>query len=184
MRDTSPPFATSSAVTVPEVGTRDSQPHPEITEEGWSASGGSCRGESVLMKIASEDKCRHGRDQNVSCQRGFYINTLNLHFSFPSPCDHFTPPYHQVFFEDGTEGNAASTAIAANSEFVADAVRCMPLPISEMPPHAVPLGEERCAVVADESKPDFFIVLTRPCLSLNKVGCDSWNGHWSFTAGA
>lgn len=76
----------------------------------------------------------------------------------------------KVFFQDDTKGGEAGAAVAANSALVADAVRCMPLPISRMPPHAVPVGEERCAVVnADETKPDFTILLTRPCLSLDQV---------------
>ncbi|CAN0016591.1 unnamed protein product, partial [Hapterophycus canaliculatus] len=48
----------------------------------------------------------------------------------------------EVFFQDDTKGAVAGAAIAANSALVVDAVRCMPLPASRMPEHAVPLGHE------------------------------------------
>lgn len=74
-----------------------------------------------------------------------------------------------MFFEDNSEGSVVSAAIAANAALVSEAVRCVPLPVSEMPSHAVPLGEERCAMGTDESKEDLLLLLTRPCLSLNTV---------------
>ena len=80
----------------------------------------------------------------------------------------------QVFFQDDTVGAVAGAAIAANAPLVADAVRCMPLPASRMPDHAVPRGQERFSACAEEKdgapqEPDFTVFLTRPCLSFDQV---------------
>lgn len=82
--------------------------------------------------------------------------------------------FFQVFFQDDTVGAAAGAAIAANALLVADAVRCMPLPSSRMPAHAVPLGQERFSACAEEKdgapqELDFSVFLTRPCLSFDQV---------------
>lgn len=76
-----------------------------------------------------------------------------------------------MFFEDTTKGAVAGAAVAANAAMVDEAVRCLPLPASRMPPHAVPLGEEKFAAVSEdaEAEPDFTVFLTRPCLSVNEV---------------
>ncbi|CAN0423061.1 unnamed protein product, partial [Laminaria digitata] len=77
--------------------------------------------------------------------------------------------------EDDTFDAVAGAAIAANAALVADAVRCMPLPASRMPGHAVPLGQERFSACAEEKdgatnqEPDFSVFLTRPCLSFDQV---------------
>lgn len=69
----------------------------------------------------------------------------------------------------------AGAAVAANAALVAEAVRCMPLPASRMPEHAVPLGHERFSACAEDGKgdeanePDFTVFLTRPCLSIDQV---------------
>lgn len=83
-----------------------------------------------------------------------------------------SPFLEQVFFQDESKGSVVSAAIAANAVLVSEAVRCVPLPVSEMPSHAVPLGAERCAMGADESEEDLLLLLTRPCLSLNTVSSD------------
>ena len=79
----------------------------------------------------------------------------------------------KVFFQDDTKDGVAGAAIAQNSSLVADAVRCMPLPVSRMPAHAVPLGKESfsaCSEEKDETQePDFTVLLTRPCLSFDEV---------------
>lgn len=78
-----------------------------------------------------------------------------------------------MFFQDDTKDGSAGAAIAANASLVADAVRCMPLPVSRMPSHAVPLGKERFNVCSEDQsptgEPDFTILLTRPCLSFDQV---------------
>lgn len=80
----------------------------------------------------------------------------------------------QVFFQDDTVDAVAGAAIASNAALVADAVRCMPLPASRMPAHAVPMGEERFSACAEEKdgapeEEDFTVFLTRPCLSFDQV---------------
>ncbi|CBJ31410.1 Isoleucyl-tRNA Synthetase [Ectocarpus siliculosus] len=89
----------------------------------------------------------------------------------------------EVFFQDDTKDGVAGAAVAANAALVADAVRCMPLPASRMPEHAVPLGHERfCACGGDDGKgeeaaadqePDFTVFLTRPCLSVDHEAMDA-----------
>eukprot|EP00903_Cladosiphon_okamuranus_P006585 g6433.t1 len=85
----------------------------------------------------------------------------------------------EVFFQDDTKDAVAGAAVAANAALVADAVRCMPLPASRMPEHAVPLGHERFSVCAEDGNgeeakdPDFSVFLTRPCLSIDKVALDA-----------
>lgn len=76
-----------------------------------------------------------------------------------------------MFFKDATKDAVAGTAVAANAAMVDEAVRCLPLPASRMPPHAVPLGEESFAAGSDdaEAEPDFTVFLTRPCLSIDEV---------------
>lgn len=37
-----------------------------------------------------------------------------------------------------------------------------------MPVHAVPVGEEKCAIGVDERQLDFTIILTRPCVFVNE----------------
>lgn len=95
-----------------------------------------------------------------------------------SVLDRNTLPLPQVFFQDDTKDAVAGAAVAANAALVADAVRCMPLPASRMPEHAVPLGHERFSACAEEGKgeeakeSDFTVFLTRPCLSFDQVrGC-------------
>lgn len=82
----------------------------------------------------------------------------------------------QVFFQDDTKDAVAGAAVAANAALVADAVRCMPLPASRMPEHAVPLGHERFSACGDDGgkgeeaqEDDFTVFLTRPCLSFDQV---------------
>lgn len=93
-----------------------------------------------------------------------------------------TIQYLKVFFQDDTKDAVAGGAVAANAALVSDAVRCMPLPASRMPEHAVPLGHERFSACADESKggdepqePDFTVFLTRPCLSIDQVSTEQNN---------
>lgn len=76
----------------------------------------------------------------------------------------------QVFFQDDTKGGAATKAVAANAALVADAVRCLPLPVSLMPPYAVVVGRESFSVTEESEVEDFTTFLTRPCVSINKVG--------------
>lgn len=79
----------------------------------------------------------------------------------------------KVFFQDDTKDGMAGAAIASNASLVVDAVRCMPLPVSRMPSHAVPLGEEMFSVCSEDQsqteEPDLTVLLTRPCLSFNEV---------------
>ncbi|CAM9890026.1 unnamed protein product [Pylaiella littoralis] len=85
----------------------------------------------------------------------------------------------EVFFQDDTKDAVAGGAVAANASLVAEAVRCMPLPASRMPEHAVPLGHERFSACADDSKADepeeldFTVLLTRPCLSFDQEAMDA-----------
>lgn len=82
-----------------------------------------------------------------------------------------------MFFQDDTKDGIAGAAIEANASLVADAVRCMPLPVSRMPSHAVPLGEEMFSVCSEDQsqteEPDFTVLLTRPCLSFDQVRIES-----------
>ena len=99
-----------------------------------------------------------------------YVALLQISFLFKLP---------QVFFQDDTKDAVAGAAVAANAALVADAVRCMPLPASLMPEHAVPLGHERFSACGAEDggngeetkalEPDFTVLLTRPCLSFDRV---------------
>lgn len=75
----------------------------------------------------------------------------------------------KVFFQDDTKDKVAGKAVAANATQVADAVRCMPLPVSRMPAYAVPVGQERCSVTEESVSEDFTIFLTRQCLSVDQV---------------
>lgn len=75
----------------------------------------------------------------------------------------------KVFFEDNTKGGLAGKAVAENASLVADAVRCLPLPVSYMPSHSVPVGRESFSVTEESDQEDFTTFLTRPCLSMNEV---------------
>lgn len=74
-----------------------------------------------------------------------------------------------MFFQDDTKEGVAGKAVAANAALVADAVRCLPLPVSQMPSHAVPVGRESFSVTEESEREDFTTFLTRPCLSMNQV---------------
>lgn len=100
----------------------------------------------------------------------FCVVTFAIRIDF---CHFFSVFLSQVFFQDDTVDAVASMAIAANAALVVESVRCMPLPASRMPAHAVPLGQERFSASAEKDgtpqEDDFTVFLTRPCLSFDQV---------------
>ncbi|CAM9647794.1 unnamed protein product, partial [Discosporangium mesarthrocarpum] len=76
----------------------------------------------------------------------------------------------EIFFKDESEGGTVTAAIQANPAFIQEAVRSLPLPASLMPPHAVPVGEEKTAVVGPGE--DFTVYLARPCFTLSQASMD------------
>lgn len=124
--------------------------------------GGRTRRPARQPRLDPAMKCFH---KAVAC-------LMSVRFSF-FPWPNNSLP--QVFFQDDTKDAVAGAAVAANAALVADAVRCMPLPASRMPEHAVPLGQERFSACAEDGKgeeakePDLTVFLTRPCLSIDKV---------------
>ncbi|CAM9142618.1 unnamed protein product [Choristocarpus tenellus] len=76
----------------------------------------------------------------------------------------------EVFFTDETEGGVITAAIETNAALIYEAVRAMPLPVSCMQKHAVPVGEERTVVVGPAE--DLTVYLTRPCLTLKTGAID------------
>lgn len=85
-----------------------------------------------------------------------------------------------MFFQDDTKGKAAKKAVAANAALVADAVRCLPLPVSLMPPYAVAVGRDSFSVTEESGVEDFTTFLTRPCVSINKVSNVTFNCEFTW----